>query len=204
MLPGMSSASPQQPSAQPYGEPATARERILETAYDLFSRHGVRSVGIDRIVAEAGVAKMSLYRHFASKDELVLAFLDLREQRWSYDWLRAETEQRAKRPADRLLVVFDVFDEWMRRDDYEGCPFIRIVLDLQDPEGPAYQDAIVRLENVRELLVAYATEAGFADADDVAYQIQILLMGSIVSASRGDRGAARRARRLAELLRDTA
>jgi AcrR family transcriptional regulator len=191
-------------SAPRDGEPVPARERILETAYDLFSRHGVKSVGIDRIIAEAGVAKMSLYRHFASKDELVLAFLDLRERRWAHDWLRAETEQRAKQPADRLFVVFDVFDEWMRRDDYEGCPFIRIVLDLQDPEGPAYQDAIVRLENIRGLLVAYAAEAGFANADDVAYQIQILLMGSIVSASRGDRGAARRARRLAELLREAA
>ena len=67
-----------------------ARDRIVDTAYDLFSRHGIRAVGVDRIVAESGVAKMSLYRHFPSKDDLVLAFLQERERRWTNEWLRAE------------------------------------------------------------------------------------------------------------------
>ena len=74
---------------------ADGRERILETAYELFSRHGTRAVGVDRIVAEAGAAKMTLYRNFASKDELIVAFLDAREQRWTRGWLQAEVEARA-------------------------------------------------------------------------------------------------------------
>src|SRR5829696_7711189 len=83
------------------------RERILETAYELFSRHGTRAVGVDRIVAEAGAAKMTLYRNFASKEELIIAFLDAREERWTRGWLQAEVEARAETPAGRLLAIFD-------------------------------------------------------------------------------------------------
>ena len=72
---------------------ADGRERILETAYELFSRHGTRAVGVDRIVAEAGTAKMTLYRNFASKDELIVAFLAAREERWTRGWLQAEVER---------------------------------------------------------------------------------------------------------------
>ena len=76
----------------------SGRERVLETAYRLFSRHGTRAVGVDRIIAESGVAKMTLYRNFASKDELILAFLERREERWTRDWLRATVEGRSATP----------------------------------------------------------------------------------------------------------
>src|SRR5713101_3141881 len=72
-----------------------ARERILEAAYDLFSREGIRAVGIDSIIERSGVARMTLYRHFRSKDDLVLAFLERREARWTRDWLQREAERRA-------------------------------------------------------------------------------------------------------------
>ncbi len=82
-----------------------ARERILESAYELFSRHGIRAVGIDAIVERSGVARMTLYRHFASKDALVLAFLERREQRWVIEWFRREVERRATDPVARLLAL---------------------------------------------------------------------------------------------------
>src|SRR5262249_52379260 len=85
----------------------------------LAARRGVRGVGIDAIIERSGVARMTLYRHFRSKDELVLAFLERRDERWTREWLQAGIEQRASAPADRLLAIFDVFDEWFRRDDYE-------------------------------------------------------------------------------------
>ena len=74
------------------------RDRILDTAYELFSRHGTRAVGVDRIIAEAGTAKMTLYRNFTSKDELIVAFLAAREERWTRGWLQAEVERRADDP----------------------------------------------------------------------------------------------------------
>src|SRR3954469_18658607 len=107
-----------------------ARERILETAYELFSRHGIQAVGVDRIVAEAGVAKMSLYRNFGSKDELVLAFLRAREERWTRGWLQAEAQSRGETPAERLLAIFDVFGEWFARTDFEGCSFVNVLLEI--------------------------------------------------------------------------
>ena len=76
----------------------SGRERILETAYELFSRHGTKAVGVDRIIAESGAAKMTLYRNFASKDELILAFLQRREERWTRAWLQSEAEAGPTRP----------------------------------------------------------------------------------------------------------
>src|SRR5262245_38374413 len=100
-------------------EVPSARERILDTAYELFSRHGTHAVGVDAIVAGSGVAKMSLYRNFGSKDELILAFLRRREQVWARDWLEAEARSRASDPADQLIAIFDVMSEWFARDDFE-------------------------------------------------------------------------------------
>ena len=96
----------------------SARERILDTAYDLFSRHGTRAVGVDRIIAECGIAKMTLYRNFPSKDDLILAFLDQRAERWTHEWLVTEAAKRGGDPAHRLLAIFDTFDGWFRQEDF--------------------------------------------------------------------------------------
>src|SRR5213078_4802162 len=113
-----------------------ARERIDRTAYELFSRHGIRAVGIDTVVARAGVAKMTLYRHYPSKEDLALAFLRRREELWTRSWLQHEVERRAQAPAERLLAVFDVFDKWFRRSDFEGCSFLKVLLEHDDRGHP--------------------------------------------------------------------
>jgi AcrR family transcriptional regulator len=177
-----------------------ARGRILEAAYRLFSRHGIHAVGIDRIIAEAAVAKATLYHHFGSKEALVVAFLDLRQERWTYGWLKPEAERRASDPQDRPLAVFDAFDDWFRNADYEGCSFISTLLEINDPDSPVYNEAVRHLAAIRGLLEEFLRQAGAVDAENVSYQLQILLMGAIVSASRGDVDAARRARPLAASL----
>jgi AcrR family transcriptional regulator len=182
------------------GQMLSARERILDTAYDLFSRHGIRAVGIDRIIATSGVAKMSLYRHFRSKDALVLAFLQEREKRWTLDWLHAEVTSRAEDGADRMLAIFDVFDEWFRQPDFEGCSFINVLLEFGELEHPIRQASTEHLATIRGLVREFAEEAGIADPEAVARQWHILMKGSIVAAGEGDREAARRARALGELL----
>ena len=186
--------------AQGLGERGSARERILETAYDLFSRHGTRAVGVDRIIAESGVAKMSLYRNFRSKDDLVLAFLQAREQRWTRDWLQAEATRRADTGAGRLLAIFDVFDEWFQKPSFEGCSFINVLLEYDDPEHPIRIASAAHLATIRGLVRDFAVQAGVEDPDAVAGQWHILMKGSIVAAGEGDLEAARRARRLGELL----
>jgi len=179
-----------------------ARERILDTAYDLFSRNGTRAVGVDRIIAESGVAKMTLYRNFASKDELILAFLGRREERWTRAWLQEEVRARADAPAARLLAIFDVFGEWFARDDFEGCSFINVMLELDDRGSVVRRACVEHLAAIRAFVRELAVEAGVpdGDAEHVAAQWHILMKGSIVAAAEGDRQAAARARELGGLL----
>jgi AcrR family transcriptional regulator len=184
----------------PAGVPGRGRERVLDTAYDLFSRHGTRAVGVDRIIAESGSAKMTLYRNFASKDELILAFLERRGERWTRTWLKAGIEARAATPAQRLLAVFDLFGEWFATDDFEGCAFITVMLEVGEPEHPVRVACVRHLAEIRAFLAALAAEAGVEDADAVARQWHILMKGSIVSAAEGDRLAAARAQELGALL----
>jgi AcrR family transcriptional regulator len=180
--------------------PGTGRERILETAYELFSREGTRAVGVDRIIAESGAAKMTLYRNFASKDDLIMAFLERREERWTRGWLQAEATRRGATPGARLLAIFDVFGEWFAREDFEGCSFINVMLELADAADPVRQASVGYLSAIRDFLRCLAEEAGVEDPDGFARQWHILMKGSIVAAAEGDREAAARARELGELL----
>jgi AcrR family transcriptional regulator len=184
------------------GGAGTARERILETAYDLFSRRGTRAVGVDTIVAESGVAKMTLYRNFASKDALILAFLRRREERWTRAWLQDEVQRRADAPAARMLAIFDVFGEWFVRDDFEGCSFINVMLEIDDRESPVRRASVGHLAAIRDFVRELATQAGVpeAKADHVARQWHVLMKGSIVAAAEGDHEAAARAKELGALL----
>jgi AcrR family transcriptional regulator len=178
----------------------SARERILDTAYDLFSHHGIRAVGVDRIIATSGVAKMSLYRHFHSKEALVLAFLQEREKRWTMEWLHAEVSTRADDGAGRMLAIFDVFDEWFQQPDFEGCSFINVLLEFSELEHPVRQATAGHLATIRGLVREFAEQAGLDDPEAVACQWHILMKGSIVAAGEGDRMAARRAKAIGELL----
>src|SRR5712691_3100100 len=185
---------------KPSSRPASARERIDQTAYELFSRHGIRAVGVDTISARSGVAKMTLYRHYPSKDDLALAFLRRREELWTRSWLQQEVERRARAPAERLLAVFDAFDKWFRRSDFEGCAFAKVLLEHGDRGHPVRNAAEAHIETIRAFLRRLAGDAGARDADGFARQWQIVMMGSIVAAYAGDRDAARRAKELGLLL----
>jgi AcrR family transcriptional regulator len=182
------------------GRSSDVRERILDAAYDLFSRHGVRGVGIDAVIERSGVARMTLYRHFSSKETLALAFLQRREQKWSRDWLQELVEGRTSDPVGRLLGIFDAFDEWFQQDTFEGCAFISVLLETAGTGGPLCQASIECLARVRTFLAGLATEAGIPNPHDFAREWHILMKGCIVAAGEGDRGAARRARGIGEVL----
>jgi AcrR family transcriptional regulator len=179
-----------------------ARERILESAYELFCRSGTRAVGVDTIIARSGVAKMTLYRNFASKDELILEFLRRRDERWTRAWLQAEVQRRADGPGDRMLAIFDVFGEWFAREDFEGCAFINVMLELDDRESPVRRACVEHLAAIRGFVRELAEAAGVpaGDAEHVAAQWHLLMKGSIVAAAEGDTIAAARARELGSLL----
>ena len=178
---------------------ASARDRILDGSYELFSHRGIRDVGIDEVIERSGVAKATLYRHFPSKDDLVLAFLERREQVWTREFVEAEAESRGATPDEQLLAIFDVFDEWFRREDFEACSFINVLLEMGG-EHPAGGASVRHLENIRSIVCRLAQEAGLRDPASFARSFHILMKGSIVSAAEGDADAAKRARSIARLL----
>jgi AcrR family transcriptional regulator len=178
----------------------SARERILDTAYELFSRHGTRAVGVDRIIAECGIAKMTLYRNFPSKDALILAFLERRDELWTRAWLQAEAVRRGATPAQRLLAIFDTFESWFARADFEGCSFINVMLEVAEVDNPVRVATVRHLESIRGFVSGLAEEAGIQDPDGFARQWHILMKGSIVSAAEGDLEAASRAKQMGALL----
>jgi AcrR family transcriptional regulator len=184
--------------AMPQAKP-DARERILETAYELFSRRGIRDVGIDEVIERAGVAKATLYRHFPSKDDLVMAFLERREERWTLEWVEAEAKRRGTTPEEQLLAIFELFDGWFRREDFEACSFINVLLEM-GPEHRVGRASVRHLASIRSIVARLAAEAELRDPASFAHSWHILMKGSIVAAAEGDAEAAKRAQSMARLL----
>ncbi|MFB9725005.1 helix-turn-helix domain-containing protein [Haloechinothrix salitolerans] len=186
-------------AGSPADEATAARERILDTAYDLFAQRGIRAVGIDEVIAESKVAKATLYRHFPSKDDLVIAFLENREQRWTFGFVEAESRRRGATPEAQLLAIFDVFHDWFHEVEFEACSFINVLLEL-GPHHPAGAACVKHLANIRGVVADRARRAGLRDPEDFARSWHILMKGSIISAAEGDARAAQRAKEMARAL----
>ena len=179
---------------------STKRDRLIDTALELFNRDGYRATGIDKILAEAGVAKMTLYNHFGSKDELILAALKRRDVRWR-DWLRHAVARRAETPRGRLLAVFDALEEWFAQADFQGCMFIRAASEYCGCDHPIHA---VAAEHQRLLLAELrdlAAAAGAKRPAKLAREILLLVLGAIVATQvNGPVDAGKAAKKAAEVL----
>lgn len=162
-------------------ETSEARQRILETADRLFYRDGIRAVGIDRIVAEAGVAKMSLYNHFPSKDDLILAVLKYREEA-VLAFFRSAMERHGRRAKHPLRAFFAALKDWFELPGFRGCPFQNAAVELADPAHPG--TAFVRGHKQRfgEFLRGLVEESVGKAAARVAPAVAVLVEGAIVTA----------------------
>jgi len=180
-------------------ERSVARERILEAAYELFSREGVNAVGVDTVVARSGSGKMTLYRHFKSKEALVRAFLERREELWTKSWFEKTLMEGQKSAEERLLSVFDAFDEWFRKPDFEGCSFVNSLLEGRETET-IRSAAAQHLANIRNILERFAREAGLIDVERFARAWHVLMKGAIVARHEGQLDAALEAKSTARLL----
>ena len=182
----------------PAPESAAAKSvaRIMTVAYELFSRRGVRDVGVNELIERSGVAKATFYRHFPSKDALVLAFLEQRDKQWTVEAIVSEARRRGNTPIEQLLAIFDVFGDWFLREDFEACSFINVLLEM-GPAHPLGQASIDYLAKIRGHVQALAAEAGLERPDEFARSWHILMKGSIISATEGDMQAAKRAQQMA-------
>ena len=183
---------------------ANRRELLIDTALELFYREGFHATGVDRILAEAGVAKMTLYKHFKSKDELILAALRRRDERFR-DWFMREVERRARTPRERLLVCFDVLGEWCSGRDFSGCMFINAAAEFGRQDNPAHALSAEHKRLLLDYLKTLARAAEAREPEALARRLGILLEGAIVMAHVcGDRSAAQDAKAAAETLIDEA
>ena len=157
------------------------RDHLVETALRLFYENGFHATGIDTILAESGVAKMTLYKYFKSKDDLILAALELRDRRWM-GWFQQELGRRGKTPQHRLLAVFDVLGDWFRSEEFRGCLFINAASEYCGLD-PKIGDLAARHKRlVREEIQKLAREAGARQPAALADQLALLVEGAIVMA----------------------
>jgi AcrR family transcriptional regulator len=175
-------------------------EELLQTAADLFYREGIRSVGIDTLVQRAGVSKMTLYHHFASKDELAVAYLRRRDEA-VHQFIEARVVELAADPRSRPLAAFDAFAEQVERDGYRGCHLINTLVEFPVQDHPARDFALDRNAVWRSYFVNLVQAAGHADAERLGGQLFLLLEGAFVTAAM-ERSSEpmRRARAAAEAL----
>jgi AcrR family transcriptional regulator len=160
---------------------SNARQRIVETAERLFYAEGVRSVGIDRIIAEAEVAKMTLYNHFSSKDDLILSVLQYREEKFGgmfEKWM----ERHVKKGMNRLEAFFAALKDWFDSSGFRGCAFINAAVELADARHAASRFSAEHKERFHEMLKEIITETGGRKAASAAPAIALMVEGAIVTA----------------------
>ena len=175
------------------------RDHLVETALRLFLRDGFHATGIDSILAEAGCAKMTLYNHFGSKDELILAALE-RRNRAFLEWLRGAVQRRSASPRGRLLAVFDALTEWFS-GDFHGCAFINASAEYSRADHPVHRAAAAHKAEIRRYVRGLAAAAGASAPRALADQLCLLIEGATVLAQiSGDASQARTARRAAATL----
>jgi AcrR family transcriptional regulator len=159
--------------------PGGKRDQLIDTALRLFAQHGYRATGIDTILAEAGVAKMTLYHHFKSKDDLIVAALERRDTEWRA-WFTNRVDKRAATPRERLFAVFEVLEEWFRNGEYHGCSFGQAATEFRDPKHAVHKKASEHKQAMLGYFRKLAEAAGAKDPGMLAEQISLLVEGAVI------------------------
>lgn len=180
--------------------PSSPRDRILEIASKLFYQNGIRAVGVDTIIAQSDVAKMTFYKHFKSKDLLVLEFLKRRDELWRA-WFESTVNRLAPNAEDRPLAIFDALEERFSGKDYRGCAFINTIVEVADGDHIAHQAAAEHKQKIQSIVRTILSEAGVKKPTDLAKSFSLLMDGAIVMAVRERTpDAAKAAKKIAAIL----
>jgi AcrR family transcriptional regulator len=155
------------------------RDQLVEAALELFNSEGFHATGIDRVLEAAGVAKMTLYKHFRSKEELILAVLRLRDERWRNRFMLG-VEKQAREPRGRLLAMFDQMGEWFADPGFCGCMFINASAEYADHSDPIHATAAEHKRLIEKYVRGLAEQAGAPEPAVLASQLCLLMEGAIV------------------------
>jgi len=157
------------------------RDELVRKALDVFYREGFHATGMDRLVAETGISKTSMYKHFRTKEDLILAALRLRDEQFR-NWLIRRMEERGDTPRAQLLALFDALGEWFAQPNFQGCMFIKASGEYQHPDHPIHAQAADHKRLLFAHLRSLAAKAGAAKPDALARQLLLLKEGAIVTA----------------------
>jgi AcrR family transcriptional regulator len=165
--------------------PTSTREKLIEEAGDLFYRHGFQAVGLDRVIDAVGISKTALYKHFESKDELIVAVLTERDRR---DIAIAEEFMRRRADGDpigQVLAFFDQLAEWFRDPEFRGCLFMNAATEFPSPNDPIHKAADAHRVHLLELIRTRLAKAGVADPEFMAQQVMQVMSGAILARHNG-------------------
>lgn len=157
------------------------REQLIQAALELFSRRGYHAVGVDAISERAGITKKTLYHHFKSKEELILAALRYYDERFRNDFMRS-VESKTEDPTGRLLAVFDVVEEWFNKDDFAGCLFVGAMGEYPEEDTPIRNICQESKWLTQGYIKSLAEKAQVQEADQLSEQLFLLIEGSITMA----------------------
>jgi AcrR family transcriptional regulator len=160
---------------------ASSRDQIVRTAHDLFYSEGFHSVGLDRILDQVGVTKTTFYNHFASKDDLVLATLDMHDKWWRETFARRLRELGGDTPRGQLLAIFDFLDEIFGGEEFNGCIFINVSVEFPLCHDPAHVAAVRHKQAMEDLIAELAGYASAEDPRQFAREVSIVLEGAYVT-----------------------
>jgi AcrR family transcriptional regulator len=160
--------------------PKTGRARLLHAAIELFYSHGVQAVGVDQIIAAAGVTKTTFYKHFESKDDLLVAAIRQRDQWEMQAWTAAVRKIAGDDPRAQLLAFFDVLDVWFNAPDFRGCQFINAAAEFPNPHDPVHSVAAEHKRKNRDFFRDLAAAAGAVDPESFADRYTALVEGTLV------------------------
>lgn len=176
------------------------RAELIRKALLLFYRNGFHASGMDLVAKETGVSKTSIYKHFRTKDELILAVLRLRDENFR-NWLFRRMEELADTPREQLLAMFDALEEWFLQDGFKGCLFIKASAEFQDPDDAINMQAYAHKRMLVDHFETLAAQAKAKDPHALAQQLLLLKEGAIVIAAMShDESAARQAKAVATQL----
>ncbi|HEU4709865.1 MAG TPA: TetR/AcrR family transcriptional regulator [Methylophilaceae bacterium] len=154
------------------------REKILNVATDLFQTRGINSTGVDTIVATAGTTKMTLYKYFRTKEDLILEVLKKGHQDF-HGWLHEKLSKSTRKPSEKLQKLFDFIEEWVTAPDFQGMAFIKASAEFPNENNPVHRLSAEQSRQFRDYLAELSRSAGVKEADGLALQLSLLIEGAM-------------------------
>jgi len=160
---------------------ASKRDDLVQNALKAFYKGGFRAIGMDKLAAETGVSKTAIYKHFRTKEDLIVATLRLRDEQFR-NWMVRRVEALASTPREQLLATFDALGEWFREPEFKSCMFIKASSEYQDRDHPIHAIAAEHKRLLHQYFKKLAVQAGAGNPDKLAHQVLIMKEGAIVLA----------------------